>query len=244
MIHKFITNLNAEIEQKANTIAESVEKGTKNLIYLPQLRTDAGLGATPSPYSSSTSYKNLILLGSGGAAVGILGMLFSDSVKSWQVILTSVGAIFAGYGFMHNSKNSTTTDVEIDFTDVKNYYIDNLGAVLDKASKEWDQFIQSKNESLVNEIKSQITDEKLRSKALFKTYYLEGIKVSLLDYISDLDNIPKGDSSLIPFNSAKDAFAYAIKMAILEAAKNQTKQYSEIIELLESSANGETGISQ
>ena len=127
--------------------------------------------------------------------------------------------------------------------DVKNYYIDHLGAVLDKASKEWDQFIKSKNESLVNEIKSQIKDEKLRSKALFKTYYLEGIKVSLLDYISDLDNISKDDSSLIPFNSAKETSAYAIKMAIHVAAQNQTKQYSEIIKLLDSSAIAETRIS-
>lgn len=241
MIHKFITNLNAEIEQKANKIAESVENETKNLIYVPQLPTSTGLGA--SPYSSSTSYKNLILLGSGGAAAGILGMLFSDSVKSWQIIITSVGAVLAGYGFMQSSKNSKTNDVEIDYTDVKNYYIDHLGAVLDKASKEWDQFIKSKNESLVNEIKSQIKDEKLRSKALFKTYYLEGIKVSLLDYISDLDNISKDDSSLIPFNSAKENIAYAIKMAIHVAAQNQTKQYSEIIKLLDSSAIAETRIS-
>ena len=110
-----------------------------------------------------------------------------------------------------------------------------MEVALDKASKAWEQFINSKNESLANKIKQLIPDEKLRSKALFKTYYRESIKVSLMDFMTALNNIPKGDNYLNACLSAKNDFVSSIKAAIYKAAENQTKQYSEIIEILDSS---------
>lgn len=225
MIHQLVSNINQEISQKADDLVVSINSKLSKIKYIPYQEDHA---ASPS------SYRPWIVLGGGSAAVGILGMIFSDSVKSWQILFTAIGTISAGYGFSKSTYNSKKeSNIKLDYSGIKNFYTGKVEYAINEISKEWDSCISSKNKYLVDEITKQISDEKLRSKVLFKTYYLENIKISLLDFINALDNIPFDNFFLDSCICVRDKFAISIKSAILTAAKNQQSQYSEIVNILE-----------
>lgn len=221
MIHDYIFDLNTEIKNQANRMTMSIYSEFKAINFsIPQISR-----------KNSSSYRPWVVLGGGGAAIGFLGMFFSDSVKSWQVILTCVGAISVGFGAWQNSQSSKEK-VNINYTSVKNYYIEHVEKVINKISQEWDLFIKNRNEELVKQLNEQISNEKILSKALYKTYYLESIKVSMMEFINSLDNLPQDDTFLNSCASLKDKFVSSIELAINKASNNQISHYSEIIDIL------------
>lgn len=225
MIRQLILNINREISQKADEWVVLIDLKLSNIKYIPYQKKDT---------VSSSSYRPWVVLGGGSAVVGIWGMTFSDSVKSWQILLATMGTISAAYGFIKSTHHSRKeSDIKFDYTGIKNFYSEKVEHVISEISKEWDSYISYKNKCLIDEISKRISDEKLRSKVMFKTYYLESVKISLLDFINALDNIPHDNLFLDSCVSVRDKFAMSIKAAILTAAKNQQSQYSEIVNILE-----------
>lgn len=220
---EYIINLNKTIMQKAEQLMQVVDLEISKTIYrVPKTSTK----------SNASSYRPWIVLGGSGAIVGALGLMVSDSAKAWQLMLTCLGTLSAGYGILQRNKVSQTPSLSINYGEIKNFYVAGAELVINKVSTQWDDYISSKNNELSNEIKTRVTDEKLCANVLFKTYYLERIKVSLMDYIKTMDNIPKDYHFFDACISSRDRFATTIKNAINTAATNQTAQYLEIVDMI------------
>lgn len=221
MISNYIYDLNTEIKNQANIMTKSIYSELKAINYsIPSINQE-----------TSSSYRPWVVLGGGGAVIGFLGMIFSDSVKSWQVLLTCIGTMSVGFGVWQNS-HSSKEKVYINYSSVKNYYIEHVEKAINRISQEWDLFIKTKNEELVKQLNEQISNEKILSKVLYKTYYLERIKVSMIEFINSLDHLPQDDSFISSCGSSKDKFVSSIELAIKKASTNQVSQYSEIIDIL------------
>lgn len=211
---EIIESFCAELEERATRIKQKAEREFFAVGGAMANSTHAEIEQSPKKNNSKILY-----------FIGVMLMLFaitrSEGQSTWFYWVLGIIALAYGYNISRRTSIQAVEKYNLNHSN-STALISEMSSIVTKYSKEWEDYVSTKNELVQNEIKKRLVQEEEKSSLLAKVRFYETIKFSIADMRSAFNS---GADTLLVKSQQEQLFYQAIDLA----AKKQLEKWKSIL---------------